>query len=236
MLRMQSSLVREDLKISFVGLSGTGKSLTRRVMQKSLGIAGLSSGDFMRSHVQQKYGVDLDQFTENIVTEDDKKVDERALAWLQEPGSKAIDSRTTGAFLFAMEQNGTLPINSTLRIFVDCDPYIRAERALSKFRKKPGLENIDTHGVMELQALRDESDERRIIDAWKDEWGIRSNQSLYGFPEPNNMIINTVMQPEKILFTILTKLISSSNLSMSSLPLVYKRGIHAIGEEMKTRV
>jgi cytidylate kinase len=234
---MQLSIVKEDLKISFVGMSGTGKSLSRRVIQKSLGIAGLSSGDFMRDLVQEKYKVDLDKFTGNIVKEDDRNVDERAIRWLKEPGAKAIDSRTTSAFLYVMEQDGTLPINSTLRIFVDCDPDVRAERALSKFRKKPGLENITPPEVMKLLAERDESDEERIIDVWKDVWNIRTKESLYGVPEPNIMSIDTVaMKPEKVLFTILAKLTSMSHLSVSSLPLVYKRGLHAIAEEMGKKI
>ena len=233
---MFGSLLKDDVKISFVGPSGTGKSLTRRVVQSATGAEGLSCGDFMRKHVEEKYHVDLDQYTGKITADDDRQVDERAIHWLMKAGSKVIDGRTPSMFLFAMEERGILPVNSTLRIFVDCDRGVRARRALPKFRRKPGLEDIKVEEVMELQAQRDEIDEKRLIEIWRNEYGLKSREGLYGVPRPNNMSINTVeMTPEKTLFAILSRLTVISSLNVTSFPLAYLNGLVAIRDEMKPK-
>lgn len=231
---MAEKLMNRKMVISFVGLSGTGKSLNRRVLQHSLAIRGTSSGDLMRQHILHTHGVDLEQYVGKIVDDDDRMVDQASIEWMKKSGARTIDGRTQGAFLAKMERDGEIESGSSLRVAIKCEPEtVRASRALRKFRNKPGLEHIGVNGVVELQRVRDETDLDRYIRIWGDLYDFDCADGLYGLP-PNQLEINTaIVSPSSALVMVLANLVLLDALPISNLPIAYIRGESAINRFMK---
>ena len=136
--------------IAISGKAGSGKSTVARMLSKKLGLKHYSIGDLMREMASEK-GMSLLEL--NKQAEKEKSIDLELDNRLKELGKTkdnfVIDGRLTAFFI----------PNAEVRIFLNADSNIRAERILNDKRKQE--KTIDVKETMINIKRREESEKKR---------------------------------------------------------------------------
>lgn len=139
------------MRIAISGKAGSGKSTVSNLLSEKLNLKHYSIGDLMRSMASEK-GITLLQL--NRLAEKDKSIDFELDDKLKELGKSKndfiVDGRLTAFFI----------PNAELRIFLETDDKVRAERILKSRRHqekgslKDVLKNIRTREQSEKKRYR----------------------------------------------------------------------------------
>lgn len=165
--------------ITISGKAGSGKSTTAKELAKRLNLKHYSIGDLMRQIAKEK-GISLMELSKQAEKDSsiDKELDSRQME-LRKKDNFVIDGRLTAFFI----------PNADLKIFLDCDDPIRAERILKEGRKDEGSKNIQE--LMEKIKQRGQSEKKRYKEIYNIDY---TDKKLY------NLIIDTTnISPNEVL-------------------------------------
>ena len=136
--------------ITISGKAGSGKSTIAKTLAKKLKLKHYSVGDLMRSMAKERNTSLLELGKK---AEKDEKIDEELDKKQIELGKKeknfVIDGRLTAFFI----------PNVDLKVFLDCDNKIRAERILKEQRKDEKSKNL--RQLIKKIKEREESERKR---------------------------------------------------------------------------
>ena len=172
------------MRITISGKAGSGKSTVAKLLSKKLNLRHYSIGDLMRAIAQEKR-LSLLEF--NKLAEKDKSIDFELDNKLKELGKKkdnfVVDGRLTAFFI---------PI-AEIRIFLDADDKVRAQRILKDKRQQEKSKNLKE--AMSSIRKREESERKR----YKKYYGVSYfDKKLY------NYIINTTrLNPNQVVERII---------------------------------
>lgn len=170
------------MRIAISGKAGSGKSTVARLLSKKLRLRHYSIGDLMRSMASEK-GITLLRM--NKLAEKDKSIDFELDDRLKELGKSKndfiVDGRLTAFFI----------PNAELKIFLETDDKVRAERILKSKRHQ---EKGSLKGVLKTIKAREESEKKR----YRKYYGIDyTDKRLY------NLVIDTTrLSPAKVVSKI----------------------------------
>lgn len=139
------------MKISISGTPASGKSSIARKVAEKLGYKHFSMGDLQREIANEK-GVTIQELSKLECQDEsiDKMLDEKQKKLGQDNDNFVIDSRLAPHF-----------IPDAVKIFVDADPNIRAERRLNQKRNEESFESpSDAHDSM---MQRQKTDRDRFV-------------------------------------------------------------------------
>lgn len=156
--------------IAISGKAGSGKSTIARELAKRLGLAHYSIGDLMRQIAKEK---NLSLAELNKLAEKDKSIDrklDKKQIELRKKDNFVIDGRLTAFFI----------PNAGLKVFLDCDDKVRAERILKDRRE--GEKSSDINELIGKIRQREESERKRYNELYNVDY---NNKKLY------NLIIDT---------------------------------------------
>ena len=160
-------LFKNFMIITVSGKAGSGKSTVAGVLAKKLRLKHHSIGDLMRKIAKEK-GMSLIEMGKRA--EKDKKIDKELDRKQIELGKKGknfvIDGRLTAFFI----------PKADLKIFLDCDDKVRAERILKEQRKDEKTKNLG-QAVKSIKE-REESERKRYKKYYKVDY---FNKELYDF-------------------------------------------------------
>lgn len=144
------------MRITISGKAGSGKSTVAKLLSKRLGLEHYSIGDLMRAMADEK-GIDLLEL--NKLAEKDSKIDLELDSRLKRLGETKddfiVDGRLSAFFIPEAE----------VRVFLDADDEVRAERILRDRRQ-----HEKSSGLMEtLENIkkREESEKKRYKKYYK---------------------------------------------------------------------
>jgi len=111
--------------ITISGSPGSGKSTVAKLVAKKLGLKHYSTGDFMREMADER-GANIIEFSKMAENDEsiDKALDERQEKLGREEDDFIIDARLAYHF-----------IPDSIKIFLDVDPKVGAERVFRQHRK-----------------------------------------------------------------------------------------------------
>ncbi|MBW2975830.1 (d)CMP kinase [Candidatus Woesearchaeota archaeon] len=135
--------------ITLSGKAGSGKSTVAKEVAKRLNLKHYSIGDLMRQLAGEK-NISLIEIS-RLAEKDssiDKELDKKQIE-LGKEGNFVIDGRLTAFFL----------PNADLKVFLDCDDTVRAERILKDNRKDEKSKNIAE--IIKKIRQREESERKR---------------------------------------------------------------------------
>lgn len=156
--------------IAISGKAGSGKSTIARELAKRLGLAHYSIGDLMRQIAKEK---NLSLVELNKIAEKDKSIDrklDKKQIELRKKDNFVIDGRLTAFFI----------PNAGLKVFLDCDDKVRAERILKDRRE--GEKSSDINELIGKIRQREESERKRYNELYNVDY---NSKKLY------NLIIDT---------------------------------------------
>lgn len=156
--------------ITISGKAGSGKSTTAKELAKKLNLKHYSIGDLMRQIAKEK-GISLMELSKQA--EKDLSID-------QELDKKQIDLRKKDNFVIDGRLTAFFIPNASLKVFLDCDDKIRAERILKEGRKDEGSKSIEE--LMEKIRQREQSEKKRYREIYNVDY---ADKKLY------NLIIDT---------------------------------------------
>ena len=135
--------------ITISGKAGSGKSTVAKEIAKKLELKHYSIGDLMRQMAKEK-NISLSELGELAEKDDsiDKELDKKQIE-LKNEDNFVIDGRLTGFFI----------PNATVKVFLDCDEKVRAERILKDERKDESSK--DAVEVVEKIKAREQSERKR---------------------------------------------------------------------------
>lgn len=156
--------------ITISGKAGSGKSTTAKELAKKLNLKHYSIGDLMRQIAKER-GISLMELSKQAEKEPsiDRELDKKQIE-LRKKDNFVIDGRLTAFFI----------PNAGLKVFLDCDDKIRAERILKEGRKDEKSENINE--LMEKIKQREQSEKKRYREIYNVDY---ADKKLY------NLIIDT---------------------------------------------
>ena len=157
--------------ITISGKAGSGKSTVAKELAKQLKLKHHSIGDLMRQMAKERNIslLDLGKFAEKDKSID-KELDERQIKLGKEENNFVIDGRLTAYFI----------PNSDVKIFLECEDTVRAERILKDERKDEKSKDISE--VIAKIREREASERKR----YKQYYGID-----YYDEEMYNLVIDT---------------------------------------------
>lgn len=171
------------MRITISGKAGSGKSTVAKILSEKLNLKHYSIGDLMRAMASEK-GVSLIEL--NKLAEKDKSIDFELDEKLKDMGKSkdnfVVDGRLTAFFI----------PNADVRVFLDTDDRIRAERILKD--KREHEKSKDVNEMIEKINKREESERKR----YKKYYGVDySDKKLY------NLVIDTTeMSPGEVAMKI----------------------------------
>lgn len=180
--------------VTISGKAGSGKSTVAKLLSERLKLTHYSIGDLMRAMAMEK-GVTLLEL--NNLAEMDKSIDFELDNKLKELGKKkedfVVDGRLTAFFI----------PNADVRVFLDADDKVRAERILKDKRQQE--KNKDLGEAIDNIKRREESEKRR----YQRYYGIDYfDKKLY-----NYAIDTTQLTPEQVVGQVV-KLVKSKQKSL----------------------
>ena len=157
--------------ITISGKAGSGKSTVARELAKQLKLKHYSIGDLMRQMAKDR-NISLLELGKAAEKDKsiDKELDERQIKLGKEENNFVIDGRLTAYFI----------PNADIKIFLECEDRIRAERILKDERKDE--KSKDINGVISKIRERESSERKR----YKQYYGID-----YYDEEMYNLFIDT---------------------------------------------
>ena len=136
--------------VTISGKAGSGKSTVAKILAEKLKLKHYSIGDLMRAMASEK-GMSLLEL--NKIAEKDKSIDFELDEKLKELGKTkdnfVVDGRLTAFFI----------PKAKVRVFLDTDDKVRAERILKDKREHEKSKNIDEM-IKKIQQ-REESEKKR---------------------------------------------------------------------------
>lgn len=172
------------MQIAISGKAGSGKSTVARLLSEKLSLRHYSIGDLMRAMADEK-GTSLLEL--NRIAENDKSIDLELDRRLKELGKTkdnfVVDGRLAAFFI----------PNAKIKIFLDADDKVRAERILKDKRQQEKSENL-WQAISSIKK-REASEKKR----YKKYYGIDyMSKELYDY-----MIDTTKLSPNEVVERIL---------------------------------
>ena len=172
------------MKITISGKAGSGKSTVAKLLSEKLKLRHYSIGDLMRAMASDKK---MSLIELNKLAEKDKSIDFELDDRLKKLGKAkdnfVVDGRLTAFFI----------PNAEVRVFLDTDDKVRAERILKDKRAHEKSEDIDE--MIKKIWEREESEKKR----YRQYYGVDySDKKLY-----NLVIDTTTMPPNEVVETII---------------------------------
>ena len=168
------------MKITLSGKAGSGKSTIARLLSEKLKLKHYSIGDLMRYMAEEKR---LSLLQLNRLAEEDKSIDfeldNKLIKLGKTKDNFVVDGRLTAFFIPDAE----------VRVFLDADDKVRAQRILKDKRQQEKSENLK-ETIANIKK-REESEKKR----YKMYYGVDYlDKKLYNF------IINTTdLTPDKVV-------------------------------------
>ena len=182
------------MRITISGKAGTGKSTVAKLLSGKLNIKHYSIGDLMRAMSLEKK---MSLLELNRLAEKDKSIDFELDSKLKEIGKTKdnfiVDGRLTAFFI----------PHSDIRVFLEADDKVRAERILKDKRQHEKGQNLKQMTIN--IGKREESEKKR----YKKYYGVDyADKKLYNF------VINTTkLKPREVVDRII-KFIKSKQKSL----------------------
>ena len=157
--------------ITISGKAGSGKSTVARELAKQLKLKHYSIGDLMRQMAKER-NISLLELGKAAEKDKsiDKELDERQIKLGKGENNFVIDGRLTAHFI----------PNADIKVFLECEDRVRAERILKDERKDE--KSKDMNGVISKIRERESSERKR----YKQYYGID-----YYDEEMYNLVIDT---------------------------------------------
>jgi len=157
--------------IAISGKAGSGKSTVAKELAKKLGLKHYSVGDLMRKMAKEK-GITLLELGRRAEKDKsiDRELDERQIELGSNEKDFVIDGRLTAFFM----------PKADLKVFLDCDDEVRAERVLKNERKDERGKSLNE--IIKKINEREESERKRYKGYYNADY---YNKSLY------DLVINT---------------------------------------------
>ena len=152
--------------IAISGKAGSGKSTVAKLVAERLKLKHYSIGDLMRKLAKEK-GMSLSKMSK--LAEKDKSIDmelDKKTIELREKNNFVIDGRLTAYFLPYAD----------LKVFLDCDDKVRAERILKD--KRSGERSKSLRELVKQIRQREQSERKRYIRLYKIDYRDKSFYSL----------------------------------------------------------
>ena len=156
--------------ITISGKAGSGKSTVAKEVAKKLGLKHYSIGDLMRKIAKEK-SMSLNKMSR--LAEEDRSIDmelDKKTIGLRAAANFVIDGRLTAYFLPYAD----------LKVFLDCDDEVRAERILKDKRSDEKSKNLKE--LVKKIRQREQSERKRYSKLYKIDY---RNKKLY------NLMIDT---------------------------------------------
>lgn len=136
--------------ITISGKAGSGKSTVAKELAKKLGLKHYSVGDLMRKMAKEK-GITLLELGRRAEKDKsiDRELDERQIELGSNEKDFVIDGRLTAFFM----------PKADLKVFLDCDDKVRAERILKNERKDEKGKSVNE--IIKKINEREESERKR---------------------------------------------------------------------------
>lgn len=166
--------------ITISGKAGSGKSTVAKMLAAKLGLKHYSIGDLMRERSQEK-GISIIDINKLAETDKsiDKELDSKQIMLGKTQNNFVIDGRLTAYFI----------PNADLKIFLDAEDNVRAQRILKDRRKLEGNTNIKK--AMSNIEKRELSEKKR----YKEYYGVDyHNRKLYDY-----IIDTTNLSPQEVV-------------------------------------
>ena len=172
------------MKITISGKAGSGKSTVAKILSEKLKLKHYSIGDLMRAMASDKK---ISLIELNKLAEKDKSIDFELDDRLKKLGKAkdnfVVDGRLTAFFI----------PNAEVRVFLETDDKVRAERILKDKRAHEESKDIDE--MIRKIHDREESEKKR----YRQYYGVDySDKKLY-----NLVIDTTTMPPNEVVETII---------------------------------
>ncbi|MEK6949259.1 MAG: (d)CMP kinase [Nanoarchaeota archaeon] len=150
--------------ITISGRAGSGKSTTAKELAKKLNLKHYSIGDLMRQIAKEK-GISLMELSKQAEKDPsiDRELDKKQID-LRKKDNFVIDGRLTAFFI----------PNADLKVFLDCDDKVRAERILKEGRKDENSKNEEE--LMEKIRQREQSEKKRYREIYNADY---TDKKLY---------------------------------------------------------
>lgn len=135
------------MKITISGVAGSGKSTVAKAIARKLKLKHYSIGDLMRDLAKER-GVTLLELSKQAESDEsiDKALDDKQKD-LDKEDNFVIDGRLTAFFI----------PNATIRVFLDCNDDVRAERILVDRREDESTSDI----YQTIQHIKEREDSER---------------------------------------------------------------------------
>ena len=180
------------MRITISGKAGSGKSTVAKLLSKKLRLKHYSIGDLMRVMAMEK-GIALLEL--NKVAEKDKSIDFELDNKLKELGKTKddfiVDGRLTAFFI----------PNADIRVFLETDDNVRAERILKDKRQQEKSKNLEE--AINSIKKREESEKKRYQRYYSVNY---LDRKLYNF-----VIDTTKLNPEQVVEAIIKFIKQKSN-------------------------
>lgn len=179
------------MRITISGKAGSGKSTVAKLLSEKLELKHYSIGDLMRAMADER-GMTL--FELNKLAEKNKSIDFKLDSKLKEIGKTkdnfVVDGRLTAFFI----------PNAEVRIFLDADDEVRAERILKDKRQHEKSKSLK-EAISNIKK-REESEKKR----YQKYYGVNYlDKNLYNF-----VIDTTKLNPNQVVERIVLFLKSNS--------------------------
>jgi len=141
--------------ITLSGKAGSGKSTVARELAKKLHLKHYSVGDIMRQMAKKKK-ISLNELSK--LAEKDKSIDmelDKKNIELREEDNFVIDGRLTAYFIHY----------ANLKVFLDCNDNVRAQRILKDKRNEERSKNVSE--LIKKIKEREESERKRYMKLYK---------------------------------------------------------------------
>ena len=172
--------------ITISGKAGSGKSTIAKKLAKKLNLKHYSIGDLMRKIAKEK-NISLNELSK-LAEKDhsiDKEIDNKQIE-LKNEDNFVIDGRLTAFFI----------PNADLKVFLDCDDKVRAERILNDNRIDEKSKNVNE--LIKKIKQREKSERKRYKELYNIDY---YDKKLYDLIiNTTNLSINQVL--EKIMEAI----------------------------------
>src|SRR3989338_2637266 len=172
------------MKITISGKAGSGKSTVAKLLSEKLKLRHYSIGDLMRAMASDKKMslIELNQLAEKDKSID-FELDDRLKMLGKAKDNFVVDGRLAAFFI----------PNAEVRVFLETDDKVRAERILKDKRAHEKSEDIDE--MIDQIRKREESEKKR----YKQYYGVDySDKKLY------NLVIDTTkLSPDEVVERIM---------------------------------
>jgi len=177
--------------ITISGKAGSGKSTVAEALSKRLKVRHYSIGDLMRQMARER-GISLAELGKTAEKDKsiDKELDDRQIRLGKQENNFVIDARLAAFFI----------PNAELKVFLDCDDKVRAERILKDERRDEKGKDIDE--IIKKITEREASERKRYAKYYKIDY---CDKKLYG------LIVNTTKINVKDVVSKILKFIGKAD-------------------------